>query len=103
MTEQPATPTVGDNRGWFRRTLTIIAGSGIVLGTLTLGAPAAHAEPDKPIKESTIKSECKSAGGTYVSGVKQGTRFSACHYKDNEGNGNSDWYVDGSYISTTPS
>ena len=101
MTEQP-TPTVGDNRGWFRRTLTIIGGTGAVLGALALGAPAAHAEPIKPIKESTIKSECKAAGGSYSTKTVEGTRFSACRYKDNEGNGFDDYYVDGGYYSTRP-
>jgi hypothetical protein len=102
MTEQPATPTAGDNRGWFRRTLTIIAGSGVILGALVLNAPVASAEPVKPIKESTIKSECKAAGGTYGTKTVEGTRFSACHYKDNEGNGFSDFYLNGGYYSTRP-
>lgn len=62
-------------------------------------APVAHAEK---IPEKTIKSECASAGGTYGSIVKGGTRFSTCDYKDNEGNGYRDYYADGSYYSTRP-
>ncbi|HKP41098.1 hypothetical protein [Mycobacterium sp.] len=62
-------------------------------------APIAHAEK---IPEKTIKSECSSAGGTYTSVVKGGTRFSTCDYKDNEGNGYRDYYADGSYYSTRP-
>ena len=62
-------------------------------------APIANAEK---ISEKTIKSECKSAGGTYSTVVKEGTRFSTCDYKDNEGNGFRDYYADGSYYSTRP-
>ncbi|OBF33589.1 hypothetical protein A5724_18645 [Mycobacterium sp. ACS1612] len=66
---------------------------------LSVTAPIANAEK---ISEKTIKSECKSAGGTYTSVVKQGMRFSTCDYKDNEGNGFRDYYADGSYYSTRP-
>jgi hypothetical protein len=34
--------------------------------------------------------------------MTEGTRFSACPYTDNEGDGFSDFYVDGSYYSTRP-
>jgi hypothetical protein len=53
----------------------LMIGAALSVGAVV--APTAHAEK---ISEKTIKSECKSAGGTYVTGVKQGTRFSACHY-----------------------
>jgi len=76
------------------------AATAIALGALiSVAAPIANAEK---ISEKTIKSECKSAGGTYTSVVKGGTRFSTCDYKDNEGNGFRDYYADGGYYSTRP-
>ncbi len=66
---------------------------------LSVTAPVANAEK---IPEKTIKSECKSAGGTYSSVVKGGTRFSTCDYKDIGGNGYRDYYADGEYYSTHP-
>ena len=66
---------------------------------VTATAPIAAAEK---ISEKTIKGECKSAGGSYTTVVKGGTRFSTCDYKDNEGNGYRDYYADGSYYSTRP-
>jgi hypothetical protein len=76
------------------------AASAIAIGALLAAtAPIANAEK---IPEKTIKSECKSAGGTYGTIVKGGTRFSTCDYKDNEGNGFRDYYADGSYYSTRP-
>lgn len=91
-----------DNRGWFRRALTIIAGSGIVLGALALSAPAASAEDEKPVKESTIRSECKAAGGEYTTGTVEGTVFSACRYKSIKGKLYTDFYSDGLYYGTSP-
>jgi hypothetical protein len=76
------------------------AAAAIAFGVVvTATAPVASAEK---ISEKTIKSECKSAGGSYTSVVKGGTRFSTCDYKDNEGNGFRDYYADGSYYSTRP-
>jgi hypothetical protein len=76
------------------------AATAIALGALlSATAPIANAEK---ISEKTIKSECSSAGGSYTSVVKGGTRFSTCDYKDNEGNGFRDYYADGSYYSTRP-
>jgi hypothetical protein len=76
------------------------AAAAIAVGAvITAAAPIANAEK---ISEKTIKSECKSAGGTYGTVVKQGTRFSTCDYKDNEGNGYRDYYADGEYYSTHP-
>jgi hypothetical protein len=78
----------------------VTAAAGIAFGALlSATAPIANAEK---ISEKTIKSECKSAGGTYTSVVKGGTRFSTCDYKDNEGNGSRDYYADGEYYSTRP-
>jgi len=74
---------------------------GVGLALAGLLGTAAHAEA-QPIKESTIKSECKSAGGTYGTTKKQGTRFSSCRYKDNDGNGYVDFYYDGEYYATNP-
>jgi spore coat protein U-like protein len=78
----------------------ISAAAAIAFGALiSTTAPIASAEK---INEKTIKSECKSAGGTYTSTVKGGTRFSTCDYKDNEGNGFRDYYNNGEYYSTRP-
>ena len=78
----------------------VTAGAVIAFGALlSATAPIANAEK---IPEKTIKSECKSAGGTYGTTVKQGMRFSTCDYKDNEGNGYRDYYADGEYYSTRP-
>ena len=76
------------------------AAAAIAVGAvITAAAPIANAEK---ISEKTIKSECSSAGGSYSTVVKGGTRFSTCDYKDNEGNGYRDYYADGSYYSTRP-
>jgi len=84
----------------FSRLGAMTAAAAIALGALVSAtAPIANAEK---ISEKTIKSECKSAGGTYTSVVKGGTRFSTCDYKDNEGNGFRDYYADGGYYSTRP-
>jgi hypothetical protein len=78
----------------------LTAAAAIAVGALVSAtAPIANAEK---ISEKTIKSECASAGGTYTSVVKGGTRFSTCDYKDNEGNGFRDYYNNGSYYSTRP-
>jgi hypothetical protein len=84
---------------WRARLGAVATTAGIAVGALVLTAPFANAEP---IKESTIKSECKSAGGTYGTVVKQGTRFSSCRYKDIGGDGYVDYYADGEYYSTRP-
>jgi hypothetical protein len=82
------------------RFVSFASAAAIALGAVFAAtAPIAHAEK---ISEKTIKSECSSAGGTYSSVVKGGTRFSTCDYKDNEGNGYRDYYADGSYYSTHP-
>lgn len=78
----------------------LTAAGAIAFGALVSATvPIANAEK---ISEKTIKSECSSAGGTYTSIVKGGTRYSTCDYKDNEGNGFRDYYADGSYYSTRP-
>ena len=79
--------------------ISIAVGAGVVLAAAMGGVAQADAAP---IKESTIKSECKSAGGSYSTINKQGTRFSTCRYKDNEGNGYVDYYADGEYYTTHP-
>jgi hypothetical protein len=65
----------------------------------SVASPVAHA---KPISEKTIKKECKDAGGTYGTTVKQGTRFSTCSYNDIDGDNYVDYYADGNYYSTWP-
>lgn len=78
----------------------LTAAGAIAFGALfSATAPIANAEK---ITEKTIKSECSSAGGTYTTTVKGGTRFSTCDYKDNEGNGFRDYYNNGTYYSTRP-
>lgn len=78
----------------------LTAAAAIAFGALiSATAPIANAEK---VSEKTIKSECSSAGGSYSSVVKGGTRFSTCDYKDNEGNGYRDYYANGSYYSTRP-
>lgn len=82
------------------RTTSLAVAAAAVLGALiTTIAPVAHAEK---LSENTIKSECASAGGTYTTTSKGGTRFSTCTYKDNEGNKFRDYYMDGGYYSTRP-
>ena len=78
----------------------LTAAGAVAIGALiSATAPIANAEK---INEKTIKSECSSAGGSYTSVVKGGTRFSTCDYKDNEGNGYRDYYANGEYYSTRP-
>jgi spore coat protein U-like protein len=100
----PATAGVaiipGDDIMPLSRLGALTAAGAIAFGALVSAtAPIANAEK---ISEKTIKSECSSAGGTYTSIVKGGTRFSTCDYRDNEGNGFRDYYADGSYYSTRP-
>jgi hypothetical protein len=99
---QPAgsPPPQGTNIMQLSRLGALSAATAIAFGALlSATAPIANAEK---ISEKTIKSECKSAGGTYTTTVKGGTRFSTCDYKDNEGNGFRDYYADGWYYSTRP-
>ena len=79
----------------------IIAAGAIAIGAMmTVIAPAAHAEP---IGEKTIKSECKSAGGTYQTKKNSvGTRVSTCTYKDIDGDTWTDYYGGGEYVGTDP-
>lgn len=77
----------------------VLASAVSVGAMMILTVPAAHAEK---LSENTIKSECASAGGTYTTTSKGGTRFSTCTYKDNEGNKFRDYYADGGYYSTRP-
>jgi hypothetical protein len=87
---------------WRQIAATSLAAGAFAAGALALTAPAANAQP---IGEKTIKSECKDAGGTYSTAVKGNqslgfTRFSACTYKDNEGNPSTDYYANGEYYGT---
>jgi hypothetical protein len=79
----------------------IIAAGAIAIGAMmTVIAPAAHAEP---IGEKTIKSECKSAGGTYRTKMNTvGTRVSQCTYKDIDGDTWTDTFANGEYYGTDP-
>ena len=75
----------------------IVAASGLIVAALVLTAPVANATP---IKESTIKSECKAAGGTYASALSNGQRRSLCLYTDVDGDRHDDHYVNGHYTGT---
>lgn len=66
-------------------------------GVTLLTAPAALA-----LSESTIKSECAAANGTYTTTVSNGSRFSKCCYKDISGKKWCDVYLDGVYEGTDP-
>ncbi|MGA5463761.1 hypothetical protein [Mycobacterium sp. NPDC050041] len=67
--------------------------TGIALGA----SPLASALP-----EGTIKSECKSAGGTYGTGVgPDGNRYSDCSYTDIRGGLHVDHYKNGKYTGTS--
>ena len=68
---------------WRQFVATALAASATAVGALILTAPGASALP-----ESTIKSECKKAGGTYT----HNNRTSTCTYKDFKGNRNTDVY-----------
>jgi hypothetical protein len=77
----------------------------VIAAALATGALSPVASPTAqaaPIKESTIKKECKDACGSYTTTVKKGTRFSTCSYRDNSGDGYVDYYADGEYYSTRP-
>jgi hypothetical protein len=77
-----------------------LAGPALALGLALGSAAVANAEP---ISENTIKSECKAAGGTYTTSKQgRGVRFSACTYKDINGNTHTDDYVGGEYSGTNP-
>jgi hypothetical protein len=70
----------------------------VAAGAMTLPVTAAQAAP---IKESTIKSECRSSGGTYSTASHYGIRFSSCTYKDSDGDNYRDHYINGNYNGTT--
>jgi hypothetical protein len=71
---------------------TALAASATAVGALILTAPGASALP-----ESTIKSECEKACGTYTH--NNGT--STCTYKDIKGNRYTDVYENGEFLDTT--
>ncbi|MDT5016005.1 MAG: hypothetical protein QOD39_2165, partial [Mycobacterium sp.] len=66
------------------------------IGAMSL-APVANAIPEK-----TIKSDCKSAHGTYHSGTANGHTYSSCTFKDTDGDTFTDTYVDGTYTGQDP-
>jgi hypothetical protein len=80
------------------RLATLLAAAAVALGAMLATATAANAEP---ISESTIKSECKAAGGTYT--MKKGAgRWSQCKYKDSNGDTYVDDFLGGTYMGTNP-
>ena len=75
----------------------------IALAMVTVaGAPASAL----PISEYTIRRECRLAKGVYqtqvVIGNQQTSRFSACTYRDINGDLYTDYYLNGDYYSTRP-
>ena len=80
------------------RIVAIFVGLGIGMAGLLGFAAQADAQP---IKESTIKSECKAAGGTYTTHVDQnGNRSSVCKYKDIGGGTHYDVYENGENVAS---
>jgi hypothetical protein len=71
------------------------AGVLIAAGAMILTAPVGNAIP-----ESTIISECDSAGGTYTTTIVDGKRYSKCCYRDINGVKHCDNYLDGTYTTT---
>jgi hypothetical protein len=67
----------------------------ISAGAMMLTAPAGNAIP-----ESTIQSECDSAGGTYTQVIVDGKSYSRCCYRGIDGVKLCDHYVDGTYTNT---
>ncbi len=64
---------------------------------MILTAPAVYAIP-----ESTIESECKSAGGNYDTWIgSDGNRYSECCYKDIKGHTYCDYYTNGNYTQSS--
>lgn len=74
-------------------TAAIAAGAVAAGALMATTAPAAHAEK---LSESTIKSECKAAGGTYTNK----NSVSTCAYKDIKGNRYTDIFSGGHYVTT---
>lgn len=74
----------------------------ITLSAVAMVTLAAAPASARPISEGTIKRECKAANGSYTTSVVEGTRFSACSYRDIDGDLYTDYYVDGDYYSTKP-
>jgi hypothetical protein len=76
-----------------------VAAGAIAFGVLSaVMAPAAQAQP---ISETTIKSECKQAGGTYsTANAGADMRWSGCTYKAADGTTYTDNYANGNYTGT---
>lgn len=68
--------------------------------TLAAGTLVVTAPPGNAIPESTIQSECDSAGGTYTTTVVDGKRYSRCCYQDIKNKTHCDHYTDGTHTYT---
>lgn len=77
----------------------VLVGAAIAVAALFGATAQAGAEP---IEESTIKSECTSAGGAYTTVGKGKNRLSSCTYTDIDGDKWVDDYVGGNYTGTNP-
>lgn len=74
-----------------------VAAAAFMTGIAFGASPLANALP-----EGTIKSECKSAGGKYDTGVgPDGNRYSDCSYTDLSGQLHVDHYKNGKYTGTS--
>ena len=88
----PTLPT-GARRLVCRAIPAAVAGAAVMIQT----APAVYAKP-----ESTIESECKSAGGNYDTWIgSDGNRYSECCYKDIKGHTYCDYYTNGNYTQSS--
>ena len=96
------TTRMHDTRRLLARIGSVAATAGITFGVLLAAAPSAAAEPRKPIKESTIRSECKAAGGTDPKiDPGSGDHESTCSYQSIDGTAYADHYWNGVYTDTT--
>jgi hypothetical protein len=79
-------------------TLTTRIGLGVAAAAVTTGIAFGASPLANALPEGTIKSECKSAGGNYDTGVgPDGNRYSDCTYSDAGGKLHIDQYKNGKY------
>ena len=104
MNTNKSNQTTDTSRATAKRTLrgkvvvmaVAVAATG-TMAAMTLGAPMANA---KPISQSTIKSECALANGTYTA-YNRG--LSSCCYRDIiSGEKSCDWDDNGEFVGTGP-
>ena len=74
----------------------------VTFTAVVMGTVAAAPRQRLRISENIIRRECRAANGSYSTKVVEGTRFSACAYRDIYGDVYTDFYVDGEYDQTKP-